>query len=138
MYEVKVAKNRPDFRVFLDLLYGVDRNVDTEGNSHPVNSRTWTYLSIKDRESGDPRIELCAKKTEPSIFEVKSESTELEEVTAFYLFLYCGISISVNGKSLSRKDIKELEQKHALRLKRAEEAVWHQSSDDNPYPNLAQ
>lgn len=54
MYTVTIVRDRPDFRCFLDLLYGTGRDVDTDGDSFPVSSRSWTYFYVKDRESEDP------------------------------------------------------------------------------------
>ena len=82
MYRVTVDRDRPDFRVFIDLLYGADRNVDTEGNSIPVNSRTWTYLYIKDRESDEPSMEISLNTGKPETFDVSSRAPRLQELAA--------------------------------------------------------
>lgn len=84
MHTVNIVRNRPDFRCFIDLLYGRDRNVDTDGNSYPVNSRLWTRLYIRDRESNAPCVEISATKTDPAIFSITSDSPELEELAAVY------------------------------------------------------
>jgi hypothetical protein len=137
MYRVSVHGNRPDFRVFIDLLYRTGRNVDTDGDSNPVNSRTWTYLYIADRESDDPFIEIHAKQVDPDIFEVESKSHELETLAALYLFLYCGTSIAFGDSELDQKAIENLKRLYAAQLRSAVNAVWHQSSDQNPYPNIS-
>lgn len=74
MYRVSINGNRPDFRVFIDLLYGVNRNVDTDGDSVAVNSRVWSYLYIADRESDDPPLDISALTDETQIFIVESKS----------------------------------------------------------------
>ena len=137
MYRIAINKERPDFRVFIDLLYGTDRNVDTEGDSDPVNSRTWTYLYIADRETDDPSVEVGAIRENPNVFEVESKSNELEEVAALYLFLYCGTSIAVGSKALGVKEIENLKRQYAPHLQRAESSIWHNSTNGEPYPNLA-
>jgi hypothetical protein len=135
MHIVEIDRERPDFRVFIDLLYGENRNVDTEGDSDPVYSRSWTYLYIADRESDDPSIEIFVRNGQPSSFAVESESGRLEELAALYLFLTSGKSISdVTSKSI---DVSELRTKYSLELHRAANAVWHKSSSDLPYPGLA-
>jgi hypothetical protein len=121
--------------VFVDLLYGVGRNVDTDGDSNPVNSRTWTYLHIADRESDDPPVQILARQTDQNIFEVKSVSQELETLAALYLFLYCGTSIASGNRELDEKEIENLKIRYVVQLQRAENAVWHQSSAERPYPN---
>ena len=60
MYKVRITNARPDFRVFIDLLYNRARDVDTDGDSEPANSRNWTNLYIKDRESNDSAINIIA------------------------------------------------------------------------------
>lgn len=137
MYRILVEKNRPDFRVFIDLLYGAERNVDTDGDSDPVNSRTWSYLYIADRESDDPSIEICANEKEPSTFEVQSESMDLVTLAALYLFLYCGASIKLDDRALEQQEVDVLKKRYASQLRRAENAIWHLASNEKRYPNLA-
>ncbi|MEM8675124.1 MAG: hypothetical protein AAGF83_14805 [Cyanobacteria bacterium P01_G01_bin.67] len=137
MYQVTVIKSRPDFRVFIDLLCSCNKNVGTEGNSTPVNSRFWTDLYICDRESDDPEIQIYLPQYSDNVFEIKSESKDLEELAALYLFLYCGNKICTDGKILEAHVVKRLKAKYSLQLLRAEQSIWHHSSDSNPYPNLA-
>lgn len=132
MYQVSVIKSRPDFRVIIDLVFGKNRNVDSEGNSNPVYSREWTDLYIKDRESESPSIEIDA---ESSLFNIESDSAEFEELVALYLFLYCGSKIICNGKSLDEEDIGKLKLKYITQLQVAESSVWHRSGFSCPYPN---
>jgi hypothetical protein len=135
MHTVEISKERPDFRVFIDLLYGFGRNIDSEGNSNPVYSRAWTELYIKDRESDDAAVEIFSTQEQPSIFTVSSSSCRLEELAALYLFLTCGKSIV--GADSKPVNISELKNKYSAELVRAANAVWHKSSPDLPYPNLA-
>lgn len=137
MHFVEVDRDRPDFRVFIDLLYGHNRNVDTEGDSNPVYSRTWTYLYISDRESDDPSVEIFAVEDRPGIFAVESESDRLEELTALYLFLSCGTSIADAASYFNADKISLLKGKYSVELLRAADAVWHKSSHGLPYPGLA-
>ena len=137
MHTVVVSGHRPDFRVFIDLLYGPGRNVDTEGDSLPVNSRNWTCLYIADRETDDPAVEIAAAEDEPVRFTVSSESPALEQLAALYLFLYCGSAIANAEGILSDEDVRALQEKHSDALARASTSVWHESTDAKPYPNLA-
>lgn len=137
MYQVMVNKVRPDFRVFVDLLYGFGRNVDTEGNSCPVNSRTWTDLYIKDRESADPPIEIYQRDRNSGLFEVESASAELMELAAIYLFESCGKSMLFNNQPIYDDEKSKLQNKYSLELQRARRSIWHKSSNDNPYPNIS-
>ena len=135
MHTVEVDRERPDCRVFIDLLYGHGRNVDTEGNSIPVYSRAWTEFFIKDRESDAPSVEIYATKDEPSVFAVVSESAHSEELAALYLYLASGKSISCQGVELVNVSL--LTDKYSTELRRGVNAVWHKSSQELPYPSLA-
>ncbi|MCA8297678.1 hypothetical protein LGN19_28200 [Burkholderia sp. AU30198] len=135
MHTVKITRNRPDFRCFIDLLYGYPRNVDTDGDAYPVNSRLWTRLYLRDRKSDAPRVSIDPTDTDPAIFTVTSDAPELEELTALYLYLTSGDSISASENLLAASDIERLTEKHAEALQRADRSVWHQSSDEDPYPN---
>lgn len=137
MHHVTVSGNRPDFRVFVDLLYGVDRNVDTDGDSDPVNSRTWSYLYIADRESDDPSVEIEALVEQPKMFSVVSKSERLEELTALYLFLCCGAEITDSSTTLSSEQIESLKVRYSVELSRAAVSRWHRSSNEEPYPKSA-
>ena len=125
---VSINKNRPDFRVFVDLLYGPERNVDTDGDSNIVTSRSWRYLYIADRESDDPSVEIYEGEKDPDTFEVVSESQELETLAALYLYLYCGASIKVGDVALNQQEIEKLKKLYASQLQRAENSIWHGSS----------
>src|SRR5688572_10734755 len=108
MHRVQVNGDRPDFRVFTDLLYGAGRNVDTDGDSHPVDSRTWTWLYIADRQRGAACVEIGASEKDPSIFEIQSSSAELEELASLYLFLYCGTSLARGERAHDPEEIETL------------------------------
>jgi hypothetical protein len=123
--------------VFIELLYGADRNVDTEGDSLPVNSRLWSCLYIADRETDDSAVEISAAEDESIRFTVSSKSPVLEQLAALYLFLYCGFSIAKDEELLTQEEVRSLQEKYAEALSRAATSVWHESSDANPYPNLA-
>lgn len=135
MYTVMVVTDRPDFRCFLDLLYGPGRNVDTEGDSYPVNSRTWTYLYMKDRESDAHPIMIQASEIDESQFIVQSESSRLEELAALYLYLTCGETISSSAQAVDKAVIESLCDRYDAELGRARGSIWHLSTDDLPYPN---
>jgi hypothetical protein len=137
MHQVRINGNRPDFRVFIDLLFGAGRDVDTDGNSFPVSSRVWTSLYIRDRESNAPCVNICACTTDPTVLEVTSEACQLEELAALYLYVFCGSSIASPKEQLSDEAVQDLRNAYAAAFRRAEEAIWHKSSNELPYPNLA-
>ena len=134
MHTVRATQHRPDFRVFIDLLYGHGRNVDTDGDAEPVFSRSWTWLYLKDRESDDPAVTIAAEPEGSPEFTVKSASPQLEELAALYLFLHCGESIWVESSMFDEENVERLEQRYRVELARAQASVWHQSSYMRPYP----
>ena len=75
MHTVKVDRDRPDFRAFIDLLYRPNRNVDTDGDSNPVSSRKWSFLYVADRESDDPSVDIHASEADTAEFVVESGSS---------------------------------------------------------------
>lgn len=135
MYLVEINQNRPDFRAFIDLLYGAGRNVDTDGDANPVYSRTWTYLYIADRERDDPAVDIYELEEQPGVYAVESESERLMQLSALYLFMTCGSSLVHRSCALTADAISVLKARYSLELSRAEAAVWHGSSADLPYPN---
>lgn len=135
MYSVTINRARPDFRCFIDLLYGTDKAVDSDGDAHPVNDRSWSYLYLCARESPRSPIEIWAGEEDISQFSVSSESSQLEELAALYLYLTCGESISRADQKLDQSTIDDLCERYSVRLKRARESIWHQETDAFPYPN---
>jgi hypothetical protein len=136
MHYVEVIPDRPDFRVFVDLLYGHGRDVDTDGDAKPVSSRRWTWLSLKDRESDDPAVTISTDEQTPTTYRVESTSPRLEELTALYLFLHCGRSIWTAERDLHDDEIDALESRYHTELQRALSSVWHESTLKLPYPKL--
>lgn len=136
MIKVIVKNPRPDFRVFVDLLFGFGRNIDSDGDSNPVYSRSWRELYISDRESDEPHVELYSELLDPLQFEVKSKSKRLEELAALYLYLSCGVSMEKDGVFFSEQDIQALKLNYVKEITRADNSIWHQSGEKNPYPNL--
>ncbi len=135
MHVVHVIGPRPDFRVFVALLYSDMHNVDTEGNSLPVHSRQWTYLCIKDRESEDPPVEIAAQE-DTDYFEIESEDQRLEQLAALYLFRFCGDGIEADGRAIPPDEEAALSTRYSVELARAGRSIWHKSSERIPYPNL--
>ena len=136
MIKVKVIKERPDFRVFIDLLYGFGHHVNTEGDSYSVISRTWCDLYIKDRQSNDPFVSMYAEPAKELVFYIESASKRLMELSAIYLFLYCGETIEDEQGKFTEDQIYDLMDTYDKEIQRAENSIWHQSSGKNPYPNL--
>lgn len=77
-----------------------------------------------------------ASEDDPGLFQVKSASTRLEELAALYLFICSGSAIVAPRGTLDDAQRVALEASYSVELKRAAQALWHQSSGSNPYPNL--
>jgi hypothetical protein len=137
MHSIAIDRERPDFRVFIDLLYGHDHEVDTEGDSAPVNSRIWTHLFIADREEQNPSLEIYPRELQPLTLSVSSDSPRLEELAALYLFLTSGTSIAKSTEDLGSDEINSLKSKYHSELQRAIDSIWHKSSNELPYPQQA-
>ena len=56
VFKLKANRDRPDFRVLIDLLFDTGRNVDTSGNCKFPSDRLWTDVYIRDRESDTTAI----------------------------------------------------------------------------------
>jgi len=121
MHTVRVNDDRPDFRVFIDLVYGHGRNVDTEGDSFPVHSREWTELYVKDRESDDLSFEIYADDCDPGIFVVTSHAVATEELVALYLFDDSGSTLMREHALIDPAGLEGLRLKYNVQL--AREAV---------------
>ena len=134
-YKVKIIKNRPDFRVFLDLLDYLDKNSNGTGDSIPIYTRTWTEFYMEDREEPHYFIDIFPTDEDDSYFEIKSNNSDFAEMCSVYLYEYCGKSIETEGKKLSIQTISDLQDKFSVELTRARESVFHQSSENNPHPN---
>ena len=134
MHRVRVTGARPDFRVFIGLLYSDLHNVDTDGDSYVVHTRAWTKLYLRDREGGDPFVWI-GPDAEAGYFEIESASARLEQLAALYLHEYCGDRLEANGRALSADEIAALAGRYARELERGRASIWHQSSDALPYPN---
>jgi hypothetical protein len=134
MHFVTIDRARPDFRVFIDLLHGPDWNVDTDGDSQPVNSRTWTYLYVADRTGAEPPVTIVATDEDANVFQVECTSARLEELAALYLFVRSGSDMTGDRGRLNDDEISSLQAKYLKELARATDARWHRSSDQDPYP----
>ena len=135
MYIVEVKNKRPDFRVFIDLLYGYNHNVDTDGDAYPVYSRDWKELFIANREKANSFIEIIANEQSQELFEIKSDEQELEIISALYLYEYCGSNIIKDNKKLSLELINNFKNKFLIELERGRKSIWHKSNSNNPYCN---
>lgn len=107
MHFVNIVKPRPTMMDVIEVLYGKDANVDTDGDSNPADSTEWTSLWIRKRGSDIPPvdIEVC---THSSWFEVSSDDVAQEELIAFYLFTKSGDKIRNGLGDLSDDDIRNL------------------------------
>lgn len=133
VYTVTVVSDRPDFRCFLDLLYGPGREVDSDGDANPVYSRSWTFLYARARENEAPCVEIFASGAGDGAFTIQSDSARLEELAALYLFLTSGDAISCSGQPLDQAAIERLCETYSVELGRADDSVWHETYRSSQY-----
>jgi hypothetical protein len=133
VFQVKVNSARPDFRVFIDLLYSPSRDVDTSGNCKYPADRTWTDLYIRDRESCRPPINIWVPEVHwgdddsciDYVFNIESQDTSSAEAAAIYLFDYCGESIAEDGTLLGEMERETLRERYAEWILRAKRSMHY-------------
>lgn len=134
MFTVRVNGERPDFRVFTDLLYPPGRNFDSDGDASDPACRNWTWLYLRDRESDAAPLEIEAFTDDIQLFAIRSDDSEQAALAALYLLRYCGTTLTRNGTPLDPIEIDILQARFESQLRRADASKWHRSSTQNPYP----
>jgi hypothetical protein len=136
---VKVKGERPDFRVFAIYFFGDERHsYDSDGDSIPVSSRTWTELYMGSRQSPGLSFEIWPSSVDPLVLTVRSEIRENAYRVAYFLAreTYGDILNEINkpvdlDHVIDRMGHFDLE----ARLVLADNCIWRLASDENPYPN---
>jgi len=82
--KIEIEKERPYFAEFAYYLWG-EVNYDSEGDCDYPTDKNWNYLYVQNRETGET-IEIIGQDT---IFEVKSESIDLEMKVLRFLVERC-------------------------------------------------
>jgi len=138
---VKINSERPDFRLFATYLFGDDlHSYDSDGDSYPVNSRVWTELYMTSRQNAELGFAIEKENNEPLIFVVSSDREDITNAVSYFLARETtGEILDDNNRSYPFDILKNKVGNFNLdeRLKLADESIWRQSSDKNPYPNLA-
>ena len=137
MYKVKIIKNRPDCRMFQDLLFNKHKNhenIDGDGDSFHIYSKSWTELYLIDRLEPHYFIDIYPNDNDSSYFEIHSNNSNFAELCSIYLYEYCGNSIEKDNKKLSLNEIITLQNKFFTKLEEARTSIWHKSNENNPYP----
>lgn len=137
MHSIAIIGDRPDYRVFIDLLFGAGHDVAPDGDSRPVHSRRWTFLYLADRSGDRAVVRIRALAGEPLGFGVESTSERLEQLAAVYLCDYCGSGLSTPAGPVAASELARLRRGFEHELARAAASIWHRSCDEVPYPNLA-
>jgi len=71
-----------------------DVDTDTDGDSYPRDSRTWTELTMITRDERDERFDVDPVQQNPLILKVRSEIQELAARAAYALAVYTGGGVS--------------------------------------------
>ena len=137
---VKIIKERPDFRVFATYFFGNDfHNYDSDGNSFPVTSRNWTQLYMSSRQESNLSFEIWPLNESPLILSVFSENSENAYRIAYFLARETnGAILNENNESIQLDSLLDKLGDFDLeeRLFLADKSIWRQATDENPYPNL--
>jgi hypothetical protein len=86
---------RPPFGLVVDHVYGPGANVDTEGDSYPASSTTWTWLYMQLRSAQDePVVEVTMVDDAHTIMRIASDDLELAAAAAQFLSTRVGGTLS--------------------------------------------
>ncbi|MCP8465612.1 hypothetical protein NK553_16810 [Pseudomonas sp. ZM23] len=134
MFHVRVNGERPDFRVFIDLLFGAGCNVDSDGDARSPSARDWAWLYLREREERSAAVEIQACADDPGLFGIHSENPELATLAALYLLHRCGSILTHHGAPLDGATLESMHQRFGAQLARADASHWHRSTTRTPYP----
>lgn len=82
---------RPDFRQVIAFLWSEDQDVDSDGDSYPASSRTWTELTLITRNEPEERVDVDPCSDNPLVLQVVSEKRSLAARVAYLLAKHtCG------------------------------------------------
>lgn len=139
--KVKVNAERPDFRVFGTYFFGDDfHNYDSEGNSFPVWSRTWTELYMRSRQEKEAWFDISwIDQSDTSMLKVSANNIENARMVAYFLAKETAGEVFDNNDDFV--PLETLENNPGdfeleARLLLAAQSIWRKSSATNPYPNL--
>lgn len=137
--KVQINGNRPDFRIFGVYFFGNDdHNYDSDGNSNPVYSRKWTELYMRSRENEDLWFEIFPKEDDENILIVESDNLQTVNIITYFLAKETqGIVFETDKEiplEILQKNMGNFDLTRHLLL--ANNSIWRQASETNPYPNL--
>jgi hypothetical protein len=82
---ILVKADRPDFRLFSVFLRGDNLSIDSDGDSYPASSRTWTELWMSNRGLPGSGFEILQSNEDSKIFSVTSDDAAISNRAAFFL-----------------------------------------------------
>jgi hypothetical protein len=139
IFYVLAPEDRPDFRQVMAFLWGEDQDVDSDGDSYPVSSRTWTELTLITRDDREEKFDVDPCGTAPLVLRVESDSHTLAARVAYLLAHHTGgeVGQSPSGPFYeSASLIAELGEDFDLdvALHRFHTTKYARSTLANPYP----
>ena len=81
---------RPDYRQVIAFLWSEDYDVDSDGDSYPASSRTWTELTLITRNERGERVDVDPCSDKPLVLQVRSEKRSLAARVAYLLAKHTG------------------------------------------------
>ena len=85
-FHLSSAGKRPPFYELAQHLWGVGRDVDSDGNSSSPDATDWTELTIRLRRGENERVDVDpVGPAEPLVLSIRSENEELASRAAIFL-----------------------------------------------------
>jgi hypothetical protein len=137
--DVIVNSNLPDYRLFIDFIWGSGHNVDSEGDSYNPASRNWTELYMSSRVKKGESFTIEQNKDNSLIYLISSYNEYVAKRAAYLLAKETSQKICVDEVEYKLDFLEDkLGQDFNLldALKRADASIWRKSSLENPYSNL--
>ena len=81
----------PPFFKISDFLWGSEANIDSDGDSVPINSINWTELTLQLRSELEERIDIDPLEGSTGFFKLRATNEELAKKTISFLREYGAI-----------------------------------------------
>ncbi|MEO8395782.1 MAG: hypothetical protein ABI700_22495 [Chloroflexota bacterium] len=96
VFYVTCPGERPFFWLMQDIVWADSSalDTDTDGDSYPAHSTTWTELTMITRDAGHERFDIDPVQDTPLILNVRSEKVYLVARAAYALEVYTGGQVS--------------------------------------------
>ena len=87
-HKIELVGELPPFYKISDVLWGVDADIDSDGNSETANSTNWNELTLILRRDREQRVDIDPDEFDERYLIVSSKSEDLVMKTINYLKEY--------------------------------------------------